>query len=123
VETAKAHYYYEGYRTFQPMGVEWAETALLLADEFREGNVYTGRGIKEMADEAYRMLPPGPSHVEGRSHSAAYRQGLLTPTHQEFTATCFSSSLLIFAGCQREIQMSVALEVKPYYGEGLEKFA
>jgi hypothetical protein len=65
VETAKANakYCYEGYRAFQPMEVEWAETGLVLADELREGNVHPGRGIKEIVDEAYNMLPPGPWHV------------------------------------------------------------
>jgi len=79
VETAKANakYCYEGYRAFQPMEVEWAETELVLADELREGNVHPGRGIKEIVDEAYNMLPPGPWRVKVRSDSAGYQQDVL----------------------------------------------
>ena len=76
VETAKANakYCYEGYRALQPMEVEWAETGLVLADEFREGNVPPGRWINEIVDEACTMLPPGPWQVKVRSDSAAYQQ-------------------------------------------------
>jgi len=79
VETAKANakYCYEGYRAFQPMEVEWAETGLVLADELREGNVPAGRGIKEMVDQAYDMLPPGTWQVRLRSDSAGYQQELM----------------------------------------------
>jgi len=83
VETAKvnARYCYEGYRALQPMEVEWAETGLVLADELREGNVPPGRGIKEIVDEAYNMLPPGPWQVKVRSDSAAYQQDVLDHWH------------------------------------------
>lgn len=79
VETAKANarYCYEGYRALQPIEVEWAETGLVLADELREGNVHPGRGIKEIVDEAYNVLPPGPWQVKIRSDSAAYQQDIL----------------------------------------------
>jgi hypothetical protein len=84
VETAKANarYCYEGYRAFQPIEVSWAETGLVLAAEFREGNVSPGRGIKEIVDEAYNILPPGPWQVKVRSDSAAYQQDILDHWHQ-----------------------------------------
>lgn len=83
VETAKANarYCYEGFRALQPMEVEWAETGLVLADELREGNVPPGRGIREIVDEAYDMLPPGPWQVKVRSDSAAYQQDVLDHWH------------------------------------------
>lgn len=83
VETAKANaqYCYEGYRAFQPMEVEWAETGLVLADQFSQGNAYTGHGIKETVDEAYGMLPLGPWQVRVRSDSAAYQQAVLDHWH------------------------------------------
>lgn len=79
VETSKANaqHCYEGYRAFQPVEVEWAETGLVLADEFREGNVPAGHGLKEVVDAAYEMLPPGEWRVRVRSDSAAYQQELL----------------------------------------------
>ncbi len=79
VETSKANaqYCHEGYRAFQPVEVEWAETGLVLADEFRQGNVLAGHGIKEIVDAAYDILPPGRWRVRVRSDSAAYQQQVL----------------------------------------------
>lgn len=104
VETAKAnaHYCYEGYRAFRPMEVEWAETALVLADEFREGNVYTGRGIKEIVDEAYNMLPPAPWHVKVRSDSAAYQRDVLDHWHER--GWQFAVSADMSRGLKKEIE-------------------
>ena len=80
VETAKAEakVCYEGYKAYQPMEVAWAETGLVLADEFREGNVPASKDIKRMVDEAYAALPPGEWQVRVRSDSAAYEpEGIL----------------------------------------------
>lgn len=83
VETAKreALYCYEGYRAFQSMEVCWAETGLVLADEFRNGNVSAGKDIKRMVDEAYEMLPQGEWKVRVRSDSAGYQQEVLDQWH------------------------------------------
>jgi hypothetical protein len=104
VETAKANaqYCYEGYRAFQPMEVEWAETGLVLAEEFREGNVYTGHGIKEIVDEAYEMLPPGPWQVKVRSDSAAYQQNVLN--HWKERGWQFAVSADMSRGLRQEIE-------------------
>ncbi len=74
VETdkAEARYCYEGYKAFQPIEVCWAETGLVLADEFREGNVPASEGNKRLVDEAYAALPPGDWDIRVRSDSAAY---------------------------------------------------
>ena len=85
VETNKANalrqdaavYCYDGRKTFQPIEVEWAETGLVLAEEFRQGNVLAGKDIKRVVDEAYDMLPPGEWKVKVRSDSAAYQQDVL----------------------------------------------
>lgn len=76
VETSKAdaQYCYEGHKAFQPIEVTWAETGLVVADEFREGNVPASKDIKRLVDEGYEMLPPGPWQVRVRSDSAAYEQ-------------------------------------------------
>ena len=72
---------YEGYRGYQPLLVCWAETGLVLADEFRDGNVPAAKGIKELVDEAYGALPPRedsqPWEVAVRSDSAAYEHANL----------------------------------------------
>lgn len=76
VETDKsgAYYCYEGYKAFQPVEVCWAETGLVLADEFREGNVPASEGNRRLVDEAYQALPSGDWEVYIRSDSAAYEQ-------------------------------------------------
>jgi hypothetical protein len=79
VETNKANafYSYNGKKSFQPIEVEWAETGLVLAEEFRQGNVLAGTDIKRMVDEAFDALPPGDWKVKVRSDSAAYQQDVL----------------------------------------------
>jgi len=79
VETNKseAKYCYDGYKAFQAMKVVWAETLLILADEFREGNIHPGKDIQRMVDEALAILPAVDWKVKIRSDSAAYDQDLL----------------------------------------------
>jgi len=79
IETSKAiaRYCYEGYKAFQPIEVSWAETMLVLGDEFRDGNVPAGKDIARVVDEAFGVLPPGEWRVKVRSDSAAYDQDVL----------------------------------------------
>jgi hypothetical protein len=83
VETTKANafYCYDGRKAFQPIEVEWAETGLVLAEEFRQGNVLAGTDIKRIVDEAFEMLPAGEWKVKVRSDSAAYQQDVLDHWH------------------------------------------
>lgn len=79
VETDKAgaQLCYEGFKSFQPIEVCWAETGLVLADEFREGNVPASMDNRRLVDEAYQALPVGAWDIWIRSDSAAYEQGNL----------------------------------------------
>lgn len=65
---------YEGFRGYQPLLVQWAEQGLILADQFRDGNVPAGQNIKGLVDEAYASLPQreGGWQVQVRSDAAAY---------------------------------------------------
>lgn len=74
---------YEGFRGYQPLLVTWAETELVLADQFRDGNVPAGKGVKELVDEAYDSLPEHPEgwQVAVRSDSAAYEVDVLDHWH------------------------------------------
>lgn len=70
---------YTGERGYQPLLVMWAETGLVLADEFRDGNVPASAKIRELVDTAAATLP---SRHEGwairvRSDSAAYEHEVL----------------------------------------------
>ncbi len=71
---------YDGYKALQAMKVSWAETLLVMENECREGNVFPGKDIIRVVDEAYGMLPPrmkGEWKVRVRSDSAAYDQEVL----------------------------------------------
>lgn len=77
VESHKAEAYrtYEGFRGYQPLLVCWAEHHLILADQFRDGNVPAGQGIKDLVDAAYGTVPvrEGGWQVAVRSDSAGYQ--------------------------------------------------
>jgi len=79
IETTKseAKSCYDGYKAYQAMKVVWAENLLILADEFREGNVYPGKDIQRMVDEAVAVLPSKEWKINIRSDSAAYDQEIL----------------------------------------------
>jgi hypothetical protein len=104
LETTKegAQYWYEGYPAFQSAKVGWAETMLVLADEFRQGNVSPSRDITRLVDEAYEMLPPGPWRVRVRSDSAAYQQEVLDHWHNRGWE--FAVSADMSRGLKREIE-------------------
>jgi hypothetical protein len=104
IETNKANaqYCYEGYKAFQPMEVSWAETMLIMADEFRDGNVPPSRDIARLVDEAYEMLPPGPWRVKVRSDSAGYQQECLDRWHNR--GWDFAVSADMSQGLKREIE-------------------
>jgi hypothetical protein len=72
---------YAGFRGYQPLLVCWAETGLVAADEFRDGNVPASAGIAALVDEAAAALPPRADgqawQIAVRSDSAAYEQAVL----------------------------------------------
>jgi len=74
---AEARRCYDGYKAYQAMKVCWAETLLILADEFRDGNVFPGKDITRIVDTAFDQVPPGDWKVKVRSDAAAYDQDIL----------------------------------------------
>lgn len=77
VESSKSTAFmtYEGFPGYQPLLVRWAEHDLVLADQFRDGNVPAGQDIEELVDQAFAALPAreGGWRVQVRSDSAAYQ--------------------------------------------------
>jgi hypothetical protein len=99
---------YEGFRGYQPLLVEWAEAGLVLADEFRDGNVPASVGIRRLVDEAVASLPArsGASDEDGwrirvRSDSAAYEQEVLD--HWDGEGWTFAVSADLSPQLHREI--------------------
>jgi hypothetical protein len=87
---AEAEYCYEHYKAYQAMKVVWAETMLILNDEFRDGNVYAGKDLDRMIAQSLQMLPSGDWQVRIRSDSAAYDLTMLDSwnrQHWEFAVS------------------------------------
>ena len=53
----QAQWTYEGTRGYQPMVAMWVETGLIVADEFRDGNVPAQSSPLTCAQEAFAALP------------------------------------------------------------------
>jgi hypothetical protein len=74
-EAALSHY--EGGRGYQPMVAVWAEADLVLADEFRDGNVPAKQSPLTCAQMAFAALPPTIKERYFRGDSACHENELL----------------------------------------------
>ncbi len=94
---------YEGYRGYEPLLVCWAEQHLIVADQFRDGNVSPAVGIKELVDEAYASLPlrEGGWQVAVRSDSAGYQYQALD--HWQTQGWRFAVSATMSPPLRREV--------------------
>jgi hypothetical protein len=79
----EAFYTYQGGRGYQPVIAYWAEQDLVVADQFRDGNVPAGTRLKEILQKTLRALPPTVRLVRFRSDSAAYVHELLDWCREE----------------------------------------
>lgn len=68
---------YEGTRGYQPLLAVWAEQALIVGDEFRDGNVPGGKDPLRSVKRAFEALPPWVTKRYFRGDSADYEHGLL----------------------------------------------
>jgi hypothetical protein len=68
---------YEGGRGYQPMLAVWAETNLVLADQFRDGNVPAQMEPLEVAQRAFAALPGTVKEYSYRGDSACHESGLV----------------------------------------------
>jgi len=68
---------YEGTRGYQPLVAVWAEQQLVLADEFRDGNVAGGEDPLSSVKRALASLPPWVTERRLRADSASYYTPLL----------------------------------------------
>jgi len=74
-ENALSHY--EGGRGYQPMVAVWAEADLVLADEFRDGNVPARQDPLTCAQLAFAALPDTITQRYFRGDSACHNEELL----------------------------------------------
>jgi hypothetical protein len=68
---------YDGRTGYQPVVALWAEQDVVLADEFRDGNVPAGSGNRRVVEQALAALPAGVAEIRLRGDSALYEQALL----------------------------------------------
>jgi hypothetical protein len=78
-ETTKreALFCYKGYRAYQPISSYWAETGMVVASEFRDGNVGAGHDILRIVRQSIAALPDGVERVRVRMDSAGYQHDVL----------------------------------------------
>ena len=69
--------HYDGGRGFQPVVVVWAEEDLVVADEYRDGNVPAGMGNQPVAARALSALPGSVERRCFRGDSACYEEKVL----------------------------------------------
>jgi hypothetical protein len=74
---AAAQPHYQGGRGYQPMLAMWAEADLVLADEFRDGNVPARQAPRTCAQRAFAALPEGIKTRYFRGDNACYESGLI----------------------------------------------
>jgi hypothetical protein len=72
-----AYYHYEEGRGYQPMVAVWAEADLVLADEFRDGNVPAQQDPLTCAKLAFEALPQTVTQRYFRGDSACHEKQLL----------------------------------------------
>lgn len=68
---------YEGDPGYQPVLAVWAETDIILADQFRDGNVPAHKDPLSVAQEAFQALPETVKEYYFRGDTAAHEHTLL----------------------------------------------
>ena len=68
---------YDGRRGYQPVLALWAEQDVVLAEEFRDGNIPAGSGNLCVVQKAVAALPDGVERVFLRGDSALYEHELM----------------------------------------------
>jgi hypothetical protein len=85
IESHKREAYetYLGEKGYQPVIAYWAEEDLILADQFRDGNVPAGVGLLPVLKDAVSALPSTIRLIRVRSDSAAYVHEVLNWCREE----------------------------------------
>ena len=68
---------YKGFKAYQPFNTWWAEQAVVVHTEFRDGNVPAGHEQLRVLIEALACLPKGVDKVRLRSDTAGYQHKLM----------------------------------------------
>jgi hypothetical protein len=99
---------YQGERGFQPMLGVWAETDVVLADQFGDGNVPAQMETLELAKGAFAALPAG---ATGPAR-AEMRRGSLSTDYPE----CFGDNQKQQGGLAQKVTLRRSISFSHYTG-------
>jgi hypothetical protein len=111
---------YEGPRGYQPILAVWAETGLVLADQFRDGNAPTLMEPLELAQRAFVAVPSTVNEFYFRGDSACHEAGLVNWLRNEQRSNGprgrigFAISARLSEALHAAIQAVPEAEWKPY---------
>ena len=101
---------YEGSTGYQPMLALWAEMDLIVADEFRDGNVPAMREPLRVARQAFAALPDSVNEYYFRGDAACYEHELLNWLRDENRE----------GGPQGAIGFAVSAPMNPVLGQEIQ---
>ncbi len=115
IESAKAEaqWTYEGSRGYQPMVAVWAETSLVLADEFRDGNVPAQMEPLACAKAAFAALPDTVNERYFRGDSACHEHGLVIWLRDENRADGPKGFIGFAVSARLSVELAQALRAVP----------
>jgi hypothetical protein len=111
---------YQGGRGYQPMLALWAEMNLVVADEFRDGNVPAQQQPLAVTRRAFQALPPNMTEYYFRGDSACHEAELIGWLRDENRVEGpqgrigFAVSVRMFPSLKKHIQRLPAAAWKPY---------
>ena len=108
-ERHSAQFCYKHFRAYQPYNVWWAEQEVVLASQFRDGNVPAGWNILPVLKEAVASLPEGVEEVFMRQDTAAYQTDVLAwcereREHPQYGRILFTISADVTSALRDEIK-------------------
>lgn len=93
---------YDGRRGYQPVIALWSEQDVIVADEFRDGNVPASVGNRRVIERALSALPGGVEEVYLRADSALYDHALMVFLDQRKVG--FAISVMVSPGIKRRME-------------------
>jgi len=104
---------YEGNRGYQPMLVVWKEQDLVVADEFRDGNVPADTDPLRVVQRAYAVLPPDVEEVNYRGDTASYNHDLMNWLRDEEPKRLGRPRAVFGIGAVMSRELRAAVEAAP----------
>ena len=104
---------YEGTRGYQPMVAMWAETNLIVADEFRDGNVPAMMAPLVCAKAALAALPKTVTQYSFRGDSACHESGLINWLRNEQRDEGPKGPILFAVSARMSVELAQAVKNVP----------